>query len=351
MKKKIEQCLSKQLPFIIYKKPNETVRYALFQKNDDLKTTNVLKEACFVFAPFDSEEKVVFYLDECELIKDDSVVEVRFDSDEIDLENPKVDKNSHLSLVQKGIEAIKQGLMEKVVLSRKEEVALDESDYLLYYERFLKKYPSAFVYWFYHPKVGMWMGATPEQLVQMNDNIINTVALAATQIDKGLKLTKVVWGDKEKDEQQIVTDFIRAAISPYVVQMKQTTPYTHRAGTLLHIKTDIEAVLKTASDAYAVVEALHPTPALCGYPKENAKAFIIKNEGYEREFYGGFLGEWNFNNLDYLPKSDLFVNLRCMKIEGNKGFLYLGGGVNKDSVPENEYFETVNKSKTVKSIL
>lgn len=351
MKKKIKQCLTKKQPFIIYKKPNETVRYAWFQKHNDLKTTNVLQEACFVFAPFTSVEKVVFYLEECLLMKDDSGIEVQFSLDEIDLENPKVDKTEHLNLVKKGIEAIRQGSMEKVVLSRREEVVLNDSKYLLYYERLLKKYPSAFVYWFYHPKVGMWMGATPEQLVQMNDHMLNTVALAATQIDTGQKLTNVVWGEKEKNEQQIVTDFITAAIEPYVVQMKQSAPYTQRAGTLLHIKTDIEAVLKTRNDAYAVVEALHPTPALCGYPKENAKDFIIRNEGYEREYYGGYLGEWNLNNIDYFSKSDLFVNLRCMKIENGKGFLYLGGGINKDSVPENEYWETVNKSKTLKSIL
>lgn len=351
MKQKIENCLIKQLPFVVYRKPNETTRYAWFQKNDELHTTFVLNEACFVFAPFASVEKVVFYPEECELIKEDAAFHVNDSASEITLENPKVNKKAHLELVQKGIDAIQQGEMEKVVLSRREEVALNELEFFTYYQRFLKNYPTAFVYWFYHPKVGMWMGATPEQLIQVNDNKVNTVALAATQLDKGLDLSEVVWGEKEQAEQQIVTDFIITALQLHSEQIKQTAPFTYKAGSLLHIKTEIEADLKIDASAYSVVEALHPTPALCGFPKEKTKAFIIANEGYDREFYGGFLGEWNFNNLELHPKSDLFVNLRCMKIEGSKGFLYLGGGVNKDSVPENEFLETVNKSKTVKSIL
>src|SRR5690606_40781440 len=55
--------------------------------------------------------------------------------------------------------------------------------------------------------------------------------------------------------------------------------------------------------AYKVTEALHPTPALCGYPKEAAQTFILENEGYERAYYGGYLGEWNFGGTDADRKS------------------------------------------------
>lgn len=351
MEELLEKALSNQLPFVIYRKPNETTRFGWFQKDNRLNKIVFLDKSCFVFAPFSGNEKVVFYPENCQLIKEESDFKVSFSESEMSLENPKVNQAFHINLVKNGVDAIKSGKMEKVVLSRREEIEINSEEYELYFKRFLKKYPTAFVYWFYHPKVGMWMGATPEQLVKIESNKVKTVSLAGTMIDTGIDLNNVVWGIKEQDEQKVVTDFILNNLKSFSKETHQTEPFTHKAGSLLHIKTDIEAILNSEKDLNSVIESLHPTPALCGFPKEIARKFIIENEGYDREFYGGFLGEWKFNNLDYAEKSDLFVNLRCMKIDDSKAYLFLGGGVNKDSDPESEYKETVNKSKTVKSIL
>ena len=347
----LAKALSENLPFVIYRKPNEISRSSWFQKENHLNKVDELRKSCFVFAPFSGKEKVVFYPDECQLVQEDQDFTVDFSENNQPLENSTVDKSFHIQLVSKGIEEIKNGSIEKVVLSRKEEVSINENSYEIYFKRFLKKYPTAFVYWFYHPQVGMWMGATPEQLVKIEDDKVQTVALAGTMVDSGYDLNDVVWGNKEITEQQIVTEFIVDALQPFTENLQKTEPYTFKAGSLIHIKTDIQAELSNKENGYKVVKALHPTPALCGFPKKAAHDFIVENEGYNREFYGGYLGEWKFNNLDYSDNSNLFVNLRCMKIEKSKAYLFLGGGVNKDSNPESEYYETVNKSKTVKSIL
>jgi isochorismate synthase len=78
-----------------------------------------------------------------------------------------------------------------------------------------------------------------------------------------------------------------------------------------------------------VISVLHPTPAVCGLPKQEAKDFILENEG-TTEYYTGFLGELNKEgfNKDTL-KSDLYVNLRCMKIKDNQAHLYMGCGITK----------------------
>jgi len=343
------KALSENFPFVIYRKPNETTRFGWFQKENQLNKVAELTKSCFVFAPFSNEEKTVFYPNECHLVQEDQDFNVEFSEEELSLENSNVDKSFHIQLVSKGIEAIENGSIEKVVLSRKEEVSINKNSYEIYFKRFLKKYPTAFVYWFYHPEVGMWMGATPEQLVKIEYNKVQTVALAGTMVDS--ELSDVVWGEKEIKEQQIVTEFIVDALQPFTEDLQKTEPYTFKAGSLIHIKTDFQAELSNKENDFKVVKALHPTPALCGFPKKEAHDFIVENEGYDREFYGGYLGEWKFNNLDYSDNSNLFVNLRCMKIERSKAYLFLGGGVNKDSDPESEYYETVNKSKTVKSIL
>lgn len=347
----LKQALANNQPFVLYRKPNETLVNAWFQKNDFLHTTKDLNTSCFVFAPFFGEEIVVFYPKDCVLLQEEIIPNVTLSEKEMILEKPTVDKEFHIQLVQKGIDAILDGKMQKVVLSRKEEVLIDEKSYELYYQRFLQKYPTAFVYWWYHPKIGMWMGATPEQLVQAENNNVKTVALAGTMVDQGRDLQEVVWGQKEQEEQKVVTDFIINRLQPLSSSIHQTKPFTHKAGSLLHIKTDIAAELKPEHSVQEVINALHPTPALCGFPKEEARDFIIENEGYNREFYGGYLGEWEIDNLHYAKTTDLFVNLRCMKIQNNQAYLFLGGGVNKDSDPVSEYYETVNKSKTVKSIL
>ena len=100
-----------------------------------------------------------------------------------------------------------------------------------------------------------------------------------------------------------------------------------------------------------IVRLLHPTPAVCGFPKEEAKVFILENEQYDRRYYTGFLGELNQSDVNGVLNSDLFVNLRSMEIEGSNANIYIGCGITKDSIPEKEWEESVNKSQTMKRVL
>src|SRR5690606_33249544 len=101
---------------------------------------SVLNSSCFVFAPFSGDDKVVFLRENCEVIQDKTVVSVELSSESPVLNNPLNNKAFHLQLVQSGINAIKKGCMQKVVLSRKEQVTLVSNDYLLYFNRFLQQY-------------------------------------------------------------------------------------------------------------------------------------------------------------------------------------------------------------------
>ncbi len=81
-------------------------------------------------------------------------------------------------------------------------------------------------------------------------------------------------------------------------------------------------------------------------PKAASLQFIGQKEGYDRQFYSGFLGEIEANN-----QVDLFVNLRCMKLENEQAHIYVGCGITKDSQPDLEFAETINKSQTMKQVL
>jgi isochorismate synthase len=162
----------------------------------------------------------------------------------------------------------------------------------------------------------------------------------------------IKWKDKEILEQQIVTDFIVKNLKYFSENVTYSKPYNQQAGNLVHLKTDIQAEIEDVNNVSNIINSLHPTPAVCGFPKEVTKQFILKNEGYNREFYAGFLGEWNKDFQTFKEKqTDLFVNLRCMKIENKEVNLYIGCGITKDSNPEKEFIETQNKSLTIKSVL
>mgnify|MGYP003945639489 FL=1 len=282
--------------------------------------------------------------------KESEIITTVFQKKEIVIQ----EKERHLSdeaaqrqfenLVKKGIQAIENHEFKKVVLSRKESLNLMDFDVITAFESLVQLYPTTFVYCFYHPKVGTWLGATPEQLVKANESEFKTIALAGTQKDTGSN--EVVWLKKEQEEQQFVTDYIVEKLKNVASELLVSKPYSLKAGSIWHIKTDISGTLNSSSSLQQVIQLLHPTPAVCGFPKDKSKAFILENEKYDRTFYTGFLGELNIGD-----KTDLFVNLRCMQIDKAKAHLFMGCGITKDSIPEKEWEESINKSMTMKKIL
>ena len=352
---KAKDQFNQNLPFVIYKKPENNSIDGLFQKNDTLFEVTHFDEKGFVFASFDGSQ--TFLLPENQSERITAVFQKKeitiFDATP-DYAN-ELDKNKFKNLITKGIQAIENKEFKKVVLSRKETIDLVDFDLIDGFEKLVQLYPNTFVYCFFHPKVGIWLGATPEQLLKANDSDFKTIALAGTQKDIGSNA--IVWHKKEQEEQQLVTDYIADILKDVASEVLVSKPYSIKAGSIWHIKTDISGRVNSGFGLQKVIQLLHPTPAVCGLPKESSKAFLLKNENYDRTFYTGFLGDLNIEN-----KTDLFVNLRCMKIEFassqkisglamTKAHLFMGCGITKDSVPEKEWEESVNKSMTMRKVL
>lgn len=347
---KVKAQLEKQLPFVLYAKPNADRMIGVFQGNDNLYFLEDFCEKGFVFAPFDGD--VIPYIPQSEA---DIYVEKISESDFLLTANPtfnadEATQKSFEDLVTQGVEAIQKGLFDKVVLSRKETVAIPSFEIATVFKKLIAFYPTAFKYCFFHPKIGMWAGASPEQFLKINQESIRTVALAGTQAVTDA--TNVVWHEKEIKEQQLVTDFIIQSLADKVSELTVSSPYSVQAGNLWHIKTDIAATIGSDSNLEGIIKSLHPTSAVCGLPKAAAKDFILQNESYDRSYYSGFLGELNIDLATFRSEqSDLFVNLRCMKINDKQVELFIGCGITRDSVPEAEFIETVNKSMTMRKVL
>ena len=346
---KIQNQLKKRLPFVVYSKPNSEGITGFFQNNETLFKVNDFTEKGFVFASFDGAKTYLIPESDSELLH------FSFDKKEIAFSGKELTKSGNAAksdfttLVANGIQAIKNEQFQKVVLSRTEKVDIDDFDMVDAFKKLVLLYPSAFVYCFYHPKIGNWIGATPEQLLKVTENNFETISLAGTQKDTGS--SEILWGEKEKEEQQFVTDYLVSRLKKVASTVQFTKPYSIKAGTIWHIKTDVLGVLNSDSSLKKVIQLLHPTPAVCGLPKEIAKDFILENEPYDRSFYTGFLGELNCSPAKESISSDLFVNLRCMQIKDSQAHLYMGCGITKDSDPEKEWEESVNKSMTMKKVL
>ncbi len=376
--KKIQEHYDKELPFVAYKKPNESSVNVLLQKDDQLHFVEDFTEAGFVFSLFDSEKKTILIPlnRHTELISVSLISFERNTNDKkIESQSHQKDKKNHVELVQKGIDTIKNNQFQKVVLSRREELILKNPNPVEIFRRLLTNYPNAFTYIWYHPKIGLWLGATPENLLKVEENQLKTTSLAGTQ---SFRDTEITWEEKEKEEQQIVTHYIVKVLKKHFSEVNISKPYTIKAGNLVHLKTDITATIQNEKiNLQKIVKALHPTPAVCGFPKDTAKKFILENENYDREFYTGFLGELNMrefqvqslkfkveNSKDKLqtknlkletrnlkPETHLFVNLRCMQLKKDNTYIYIGGGITKDSIPKKEWEETINKSQTIKKAI
>ena len=347
---KVKAQLEKQLPFVLYAKPKADRMIALFQANDSLHFLKDFSEKGFVFAPFDGD--AIPYIPQAE---SEVYVEKIKETDFLIAPNPIIEadeaaKRDFEALVTAGVDAIGQGAFEKVVLSRKAMVAIPSFELETVFKKLVAFYPTAFKYCFFHPKIGLWLGASPEQFLKINQEALQTVALAGTQAVT--ESTDVVWQEKEIEEQQLVTDFITQSLSDKVSGLTVSSPYSVQAGNLWHIKTDIAATIGSNSNLEEIIKSLHPTSAVCGLPKAAAKDFILQNESYDRSYYSGFLGELNIDLATFrTEQTDLFVNLRCMKINDKHVELFIGCGITKDSVPEAEFIETVNKSMTMRKVL
>lgn len=359
----VSEHYTENLPFVVYRKPKETLVIAFFQEDCEVHYVHDFTEAGFVFAPFDAQKPEILIPSKSVRSEEYIPQHVLGIEKENSFRDDTTQKEFHIDLVEKGIAQIRKGQFEKVVLSRKVDTECEISPIVLF-QKLLDNYETAFCYLWHHPKIGTWLGATPEILLKVENQQLTTMSLAGTQ--KYLAGENPEWETKELEEQQLVTDYISQALRNPVSNLNIGQRESIRAGNLWHLRTKLTGRIEKGSLA-SIIEALHPTPAVCGLPMNATKSFILENENYNREYYTGFLGELNLRSERDRTSSSrnqenkayrsikntttLFVNLRCMQLKDSTAHIYVGGGVTQESNPEKEWHETVVKSKTMLKVL
>ncbi|MBK8292346.1 MAG: chorismate-binding protein [Flammeovirgaceae bacterium] len=165
-----------------------------------------------------------------------------------------------------------------------------------------------------------------------------------------INLKYVAWTQKEIEEQALVCRYIINCFKKIRLrEYEEHGPKTIVAGNLLHLKTEYEVDMAATNFPQlgsVMLKLLHPTSAVCGMPLENSLAFLKEHEGFDRQFYSGYLGPVNLKE-----ESHIYVNLRCMQIFEDKVRIYAGAGVTADSVSETEWMETEMKMLTLQNII
>ncbi|WMJ75007.1 chorismate-binding protein [Cytophagaceae bacterium ABcell3] len=246
----------------------------------------------------------------------------------------------------------KEGDFKKVVLARNQFV--DPPSDFSPTDLFLKtaqSYPHAFAFLFSYSPFGTWMGATPEILVQVTkENTFKTVALAGTQSSEGKDTSDAVWTQKEIEEQALVSRYIINCFKQIRLrEFEEEGPLTVRAAGLLHLKTYFSVDLNQIEYkglGNDMLKLLHPTSAVCGMPRNEAMQFILDKEDTDREYFSGFSGPVNIDN-----EINIFVNLRCARLDQEKIVLFSGAGITRDSNPDKEWLETSLKIKTIGDLI
>ena len=247
------------------------------------------------------------------------------------------EQSEYLKTCTELIEFLNKNNLDKVILSRLKKVENTFNPIELF-TLLNTEYKNTFNYIISIEGMGCWIGSTPETLLTKNKNSFKTVSIAGTKHSNLIN-----WGEKELEEQKIVTDFITNTLKDNSIDFNRSKTETIKAGHVYHLKTNFEG--KLPNDLTKLIKALHPTPATCGLPKDDAKSHIESIEKHDRKYYTGFLGPTSKTN------TSLFVNLRCIEIQDFYSFLYLGGGITAQSIAIDEWNETEVKAKTLLQVI
>lgn len=352
MRVSVQHCLEVGFPFALYRKPGQGVR-SLVQTEGQaypfIPGDPFPLEKGYLLIPFHpSREEPAYMLSPDILLTDDSPEKLPKGSGSGSglMPSPAIieeDRESYVKKVEEVRDRIRnvEGL-QKVVLSRSEKAHRSKENGLWdIFQRLEGLYPGAYVHLFHIPGHCTWIGATPELLLELDGEEGRTQALAGTR-PKGEGME---WSDKERQEQVSVEEHIASVLQAHDIPiLERKGPETVDAGQIQHLSTHFsfsgDAVQKAPS---AFIRDLHPTPAVCGLPRDRAMELIETTESRPRSFYAGAIGPWGVEE-----KRTLYVNLRCARVWQATLERFVGGGINAGSDPEKEWEETVRKAGTVR---
>jgi isochorismate synthase len=256
--------------------------------------------------------------------------------------------------VETAASRLRAGQADKVVLAREVVARGDGVVSAGMVARSLRAaYPSCFTYLITGADGTAFAGASPELLVRRSGTracsqpMAGSVARGATEAEDDRLAHSLQISAKDAAEHHLVSDFVVTALQPFAHSVTAREPEIVRFTNIQHLATTVDANLRDpAAEALDLAAALHPTPAVSGWPRDRADALIDELEQMERGWYAGAVG-W----IDSRGDGEFAVALRCGLLWEDGARLYAGNGVMPDSDPARELEETELKFKALLSAL
>ena len=272
---------------------------------------------------------------------------------EIDYSIDYPDKEKYIEQVQSIVGMIDSDNIKKVVLSRMKKIYLKEVIHITSIIQLLQSlYINCTIFVYNVPKQGLFFGATPEKLCTLHNKNITTGALAGT-IGRNKNNTKdqlltdlLLDSKKDNQEHQLVVEQIVHKLKTYVkFNLISKKPEIVKLNNVQHLFTPIKGSLIEKMNILELIKILHPTAAIAGVPTSKALSLIKKYEQFNRGWYAGAIG-W----MNQYGHGEFYVSLRSGLIKNKSAYLFAGGGIVKDSNPEDEWHETSLKLKSMLDI-
>jgi isochorismate synthase len=252
--------------------------------------------------------------------------------------------------VETAAKRLRSGAAAKVVLAREVVARGDGVVSAGLVTRALRAaYPSCFTYLVTGADGTAFAGASPELLVRRSgiraysQPMAGSVARGTNDADDERLARQLVDSAKDNAEHQLAAEFVVEALRPFARSVVAGDPEVVRFTNIQHLATTVTAELTDpAADVLELAGALHPTPAVGGWPRKAADALIDELEGMERGWYAGAVG-W----MDSRGDGEFAIALRCGLLWEDGARLYAGVGVMPDSDPARELEETELKFKAL----
>lgn len=250
-------------------------------------------------------------------------------------------------MINNALAAIRQQELEKIVLASRTTLTFNDAvNPLLLLKLILKKNGRTFHFSFQFQRDSGFVGMSPECLFRRKNQQICTEAVAATRRrgstpdEDNLLGAEMLASDKDQREHRLVKKMILDRLSPFCRDIRETSDETLLKLThVQHLLSEFQGELKENIHNEQVLAALHPTPAVGGYPKKEAVERIAQLEPFDRGWYAAPVG-WVSKD-----EAEFAVAIRSALVHRNVLKIYAGSGIVEGSDPIKEWEENRNKAK------
>lgn len=263
------------------------------------------------------------------------------------LETPLDSRETWRARVERALQGIRRGELEKLVISRRLVLNSDRGPFSPWASAWQAGHAGGRTGFCVSTDAGksMFVGATPETLLKVRDGTLTTHALAGTR-ERSATLEEFLASSKLAREHTLVSDGLASRLRPFVSNVRPGPLRVRRSGSVSHLETPLAGELRQGADPLQILSDLHPTAAIGGYPQQAAQEALRHIEPYSRGWFAAPLG-WLAGNGDMHAA----IAIRSLWVSAERAVALAGAGIVEGSVPDEEWAETESKFDNMRAVI